>query len=162
RPAGCRDGPPVRKRRGGDPGDHRRHRRPGRRAGRPGRDAMSNPGGDAPLLTSPLTQPSPSHAGGTPPPAPSAPVLPPAAPPAPAQGGRPRPPAPSAPVFIGAAARARCRFPWRALLYGLGGLALLTLAAGLAGGFGYRELATVPLPRGPAVRHGEAPRLAVQ
>ena len=74
-----------------------------------------------------------------------------------------RPPGATPLVFrTGAAARVRFRFPWKVLLYGFGGLLLAVLAAGLAGGFGYRELSTVPLPRGAAVRHGEAPRLALQ
>ncbi|HEV7517725.1 MAG TPA: L,D-transpeptidase [Thermoanaerobaculia bacterium] len=60
------------------------------------------------------------------------------------------------------AARVRFRFPWQALLLALGGIVLAVLAAGLVGGFSYREIAAVPLPHAPAVRHGESARLALQ
>lgn len=58
------------------------------------------------------------------------------------------------------AARVRFRFPWKALLLVLAGIVLLVLAAGLAGGFSYREISLVPLPRAPKVRHGEDSHLA--
>jgi lipoprotein-anchoring transpeptidase ErfK/SrfK len=72
----------------------------------------------------------------------------------------PRPSVPN--LWTGGAARARFHFPWKALLCSLAAVALLVLAAGFAGGFSYREIASVPLPRGPAVHHGESARLAVQ
>jgi L,D-transpeptidase YbiS len=78
----------------------------------------------------------------------------------PADPSRPAPPA--YPYGSGSFARVRFRFPWKALLFVLGGLALAVLAAGLAGGFSYREIAAVPLPQAPAVRHGESARLALQ
>jgi lipoprotein-anchoring transpeptidase ErfK/SrfK len=70
----------------------------------------------------------------------------------------PRPAAPYA--WTGGAARVRRRFPWKVLFAALAGLAFLVLAAGLAGGFSYREIAAVPFPTGPAVARGEGPRLA--
>jgi lipoprotein-anchoring transpeptidase ErfK/SrfK len=45
-----------------------------------------------------------------------------------------------------AAAHVRRRFPWKGALAGLGAVALLALAGGLAGGFSYREIAAVPYP----------------
>jgi L,D-transpeptidase YbiS len=59
-----------------------------------------------------------------------------------------------------AVAHARRHFPWRtastALLVALGALALLMLAAGLAGGFSYREIAAVPYPPPPAAPNAKA------
>ncbi len=66
------------------------------------------------------------------------------------------------PYRSAAVARVRFHFPWKLLLLGLGGLVLAALAGGLAGGFSYREIAEVPLPHAPAVRHGESARLALQ
>lgn len=69
----------------------------------------------------------------------------------------------SPPSFYGsAAARVRFHFPWKALFLVLLGIALVVLAAGLVGGFSYREIAQVPFPHAPAVRHGEGARLALQ
>jgi lipoprotein-anchoring transpeptidase ErfK/SrfK len=70
--------------------------------------------------------------------------------------------APPPSIYGSAAARVRFHFPWKIFGLVLGGITLLVLGAGLAGGFSYREIAMVPMPHAPAVRHGEGARLALQ
>ena len=76
-----------------------------------------------------------------------------AAPPSPSGARAPREPRPAAappraslPTGAYAVARSDRRLPWRALLAVAGAVLVLTLAGGLAGGFGYRDLAEVPYP----------------
>ena len=75
-------------------------------------------------------------------------------PPATAAGPLPlRPPAP--PPFRGAAARARYHLPKGTLALTAGAFLFLMLAAGLVGGFSYRELSTVPYPSGATAHRGD-------
>jgi L,D-transpeptidase YbiS len=66
------------------------------------------------------------------------------------------PPRPASGAY--AVAHVRRRFPWKGVLAGLGGAALLALAGGLAGGFSYREIAAVPYPPLPPPAGGRAGR----
>ncbi|HXO21886.1 MAG TPA: L,D-transpeptidase [Thermoanaerobaculia bacterium] len=79
-----------------------------------------------------------------------------------ATSGRPAVP-PSALSAFSTARRVRRRVPWKLLLLGAGTLVFLGLAAGLAGGFSYRDIDAVPLPRpAAAVRRLESRRLERQ